>query len=383
MTQTSPTLFAAHCARRGFRSGLLLAAGMLAAAGVAPVFAQDKPLQSIEETCMTMAYAPDGRIAYAVRRIYSSRRTDYERDDIWVLATDGKRKKIVNGEKIVQGGGDIYSYAIQSLRWSPDSARLTVEMLTSTMDERGETHDGELTLLIDENGKEIKIVKGDSVIPDAYEAAWLGDAATVVYLTEAAKPRLLYNVGVTRPSAARGGVVFFGHSFSAVSWDLKQKTGVAIERNATLSGPPRLVALDLEKETVRDLATLDGYSGGLSLSPTGSRVAYYRDPEVLEFRDIAHPEQVARVRVAYGVFQWAPDEQRLLLKRGPEKKTADLVWVRVPPPGAGSDKAAIPEADVRPALHGLTFRDFELSPDGRQIAVLEPGRRSLLIYAAQ
>lgn len=348
-----------------------------------PAFAQDKPRQTVEERCTAMAYAPDGRIAYSVRKIYSSRRTDYERDDIWVLSTDGKRKKIVNGEKLVHGGGDIFSYAIQSLRWSPDSTRLTVEMLTSTMDQRGETHDGELTLLIDENGKEIKIVKDDSVIPDSYEATWLGDGASVAYLTEAAKPRLLFNITLTRPAVGRGGVIFFGHTFSAVAWNAKESKGVAIERNATLSGPARLVELDIGKETVRELATLEGYAGGLVLSPSGARVAYYRDIDVLEVRDVARPELVARAKLTFGVLQWAPDEKRLLLKRGMEKKSADLVWVRVPQPGPAAATSAIPEADVQPALHGLTFRDFELSPDGRQIAVLEPGKRSLLVYPAQ
>ncbi len=333
---------------------------------------------------MAFAYAPDGRIAYSVRHLYSARRTDYQRDDIWVLGTDGKRKKIVNGERLVQGGGEFFSYSVHSLRWSPDGTRLTAELLTSVIiDQRGNTQDGEMTLMLDENGKEIKIVKGDSAIPDAYDAAWLGDSATVVYLTEAAKPHLLYSIGATKPAVGRGGVIFFGHTFSAVAWNAKQNSAIGIERNSSLSGPPRLVALDLLKETARELATLDGYAGGLVLSPSGARVAYYRDQDVLEVRELAHPEQFARARVTFGVLQWAPDEQRLLLKRGLERKTADLIWVRVPKPGSAAPGSAIPDADVAPALHGLTFRDFELSPDGRQIAVVEPGRRNLLIYRAQ
>jgi hypothetical protein len=31
-------------------------------------------------------------------------------------------------------------------------------------------------------------------------------------------------------------------------------------------------------------------------------------------------------------------------------------------------------------LHGLTFRDFAISPDGRMLAVVPPGKRNLLIF---
>jgi hypothetical protein len=376
-------LFTADSWNRRSTSLLAIVLGWIAIVPVCAL-AQDKPLQTVEETVTAFAYAPDGRIAYSVRKLYSSRRIDYQRDDIWVLGTDGKRKKIANGEKLVQGGGDVFSYAIQSMRWSPDSTRLTVEMLTSQMtNATGDTQEGEVTLMIDDNGKEIKIIRGDSVIPDAYDATWLADNATVVYLSEAAKPKLLFHIGQTRPAVGRGGVIFFGHMFTTVAWNAKQNTAVAIERNASLSGPPRLVALDLAKESSRELATLDGFSGGLVLSPSGARVAYYKDPDVLEIRELAHPEKFARMKVTFGILQWAADEQRILLKRGLKKKTADLVWVRVPQTIGAPTAGPIPEADVQPVLHGLTFRDFELSPDGRQLAVIEPGKRSLVIYPVQ
>jgi hypothetical protein len=31
-------------------------------------------------------------------------------------------------------------------------------------------------------------------------------------------------------------------------------------------------------------------------------------------------------------------------------------------------------------LHGLTFRDFAISPDGRELAVVTPGKRDLRIF---
>jgi hypothetical protein len=148
------------------------------------------------------------------------------------------------------------------------------------------------------------------------------------------------------------------------------------------------VALDLIKETRRELATLDGFVGGLTISPSGTKVAYFRDYEVLEVRELAAPERVARLRVAYGAYQWAPDERRILIKRGLEHRSGDLAWVTVPPLGATNTRAgagplAVADAQLQPALHGLSFRDFELSPDGRSLGVIEPGKRNLVIYPAQ
>jgi dipeptidyl aminopeptidase/acylaminoacyl peptidase len=353
-------------------------------------FAQDSPVLTVGEECSAPAYAPDGRIAYAVRRILTTKRLEIERDDIWLIGTDGKGRRIVNGEKLIQGprgaGPVPFSYAIHSLRWAPDGKRLTVEMLTSQMiDQRGNTREDLLTLLLDENGKEIKIAGADSDIPRATNAAWLGDGVTVVYLEEAVKPKLLYSVHSVRPVAGRGGNLFPEHVFVAAAWNAKQSTGLAIERDRSLSNPPRLVALDLVKETSREMATLEGYVGGLSFSPSGTKVAYFRDYQVLEIREVDSPERVARVRVAYGTYQWAPDEQHILLKRALEHRSGDLVWVSVPPLASFPLKSVAPEkiseAELKPVLHGLTFRDFDLSPDGRFVAVIQPGKRSLLVYS--
>src|SRR3989449_9097010 len=117
----------------------------------ASVAAQASPTLTVDDECTTLAYAPDGRIAYAVKHILTTRRLEIQRDDIWVLGTDGKRKRIVNGEKLVRGPA-AFSYAIQSLRWGPDSKRWTVEMRSSRMlNDRGDTEEGVLALLIDDD----------------------------------------------------------------------------------------------------------------------------------------------------------------------------------------------------------------------------------------
>jgi hypothetical protein len=144
------------------------------------------------------------------------------------------------------------------------------------------------------------------------------------------------------------------------------------------------VALDPIKDTTRELATLDGYVGGLALSPSGARVAYYHDHGTIEVREMAAPERVARVRAAFGTFQWAPDEKRLLLKRALERKSGDLVWISLPALALDTQRPGtapvVSEIEAQSVLHGLNFRDFDLSPDARFLAVLQPGKRNLLIY---
>src|SRR5262249_15415419 len=150
-----------------------------------------------------------------------------------------------------------------------------------------------------------------------------------------------------------------------------------------MTGPPRLQRLELLGQDDHELATLDGFSGGLSLSPSASKIAYYIDKEVLEIRDLSSLNKVARMRIGLGVYHWAPDETHILLKRAVEKKSGDLVWIDLP---ALSEHAAnstqeIPVAQPTPVplFRGNMIRDFAISPDGKWLAVVPPGRRNLQI----
>ncbi|MGH9817119.1 MAG: hypothetical protein ACRD5F_10385, partial [Candidatus Acidiferrales bacterium] len=127
--------------RGAFLSCLLL----LFLAALTPALAQ-APAEVIEQECVAMDFSRDGRLAYAVRRVITVRRVQMQRDDIWLRTPDGKRKRIVDGERLVQGGAP-FSYAIQSLRWGPAGKHLTVEMTVRfyTNWERGETEDSFLT----------------------------------------------------------------------------------------------------------------------------------------------------------------------------------------------------------------------------------------------
>jgi hypothetical protein len=73
-----------------------------------------------------------------------------------------------------------------------------------------------------------------------------------------------------------------------------------------------------------------------------------------------------------------------MVKRSPERRSGDLVWIPLPPLAgvAGMKTDLVPVIQPEPVsiLHGLTFRDFAISPDGHQLAVIPPGKRNLLVF---
>jgi dipeptidyl aminopeptidase/acylaminoacyl peptidase len=359
-----------------------------------PAAAQVTPALTIDAEVTAFAFAPDGRIAYAVRNVFGQRKLQLQRDDIWVATLDGKKTRIIEGKKQFLGPVP-FSYAIQALRWSLDGSRLTVEMYTSSMtEEHGDTKEGYATWLLDAAGKEIRVARGPGIIEEAGNSAWLTDGATVAFMREAVQPKLLFDIRTVRAASGDPETPFPGRTFSIVAWSLRPSAAsaaVAIERAENLSGAIRLVWLDLQKNERRELAQLAGYAGQLSVSPSGKYVAYFRDQETLEVREVAHPDRVGRVRVGYGQFAWAGDEARILIKRGTFDTTArgsgrrsgSLAWLELPPLDARpADLPAkdLPAADLQPALSGLLFQNFAISPDGRWLGVTAPGSRPLQIF---
>jgi hypothetical protein len=362
--------------------------------------AQDNPTFKIDEDIARFAYSAGGRIAYATRHIFSVKKIQLQRDDIWIAEPDGKKRRILLGEKFVRGSGP-FSYTVRGLRWSHDGSKLAVEMGTSEMiNDDGDTREGVMTLLLDDTGREITIAGADSVIPSATNATWLPDGVSVVYLTEQAQATAqtpmaaaaksgsnsaiskLFTVNRLKPFAEGGSALFQGHLFSVVAWNVKQDGGVAVERDPGATGPPRLAVFDLARETSRVLGTLEGYAGGLTISPSGKNVAYWINNEQLEVREIDAPNRVARVRVAVGTLAWSADEKRVLVKRGPVLRSGGLAWVPLPALAAFAAGAVPAAAEVFPQsiLHDLEFRQFDISPDGKSLAVIEPGKRNLFVY---
>jgi hypothetical protein len=342
-----------------------------------------KPLQSIDEEITAFAYAPDGRIVYSVYRKLKTKLYDaLEHDDIWIQDAGGKRRRLLEGQKYTRGNQS-FSYLIDSFRWSSNGHFILAQLLTTTvLDDTGKTEDSIQTLLLDDSGREIHINKGDSVIPDAANATWLPDNATIAFLSEAMKSHMLFFLKFTRP--ATGALLSFyeGRTFRDVAWLPGVNSAIAVEQDHNLTGPSHLQRLDLLSDDAKELATLEGYEGGLSVSPGGKKVAYFIDKEILEIRDLTSLNRLARLRVGLGVFRWSPDESRILLKRSLEKKSGDLVWIDLPPlaPIPANHEIPISQPTPIPILHGLSFRDFAISPDGRSLAVVITGKRNLLVF---
>jgi Tol biopolymer transport system component len=341
----------------------------------------DKPLQSIDEDITAFAFAPDGRIAYSVYRHFKTKQYDLEHDDIWVQDANGKRRRLLEGQKYTRSSKP-FSYLVNSFRWSPNGRMILAELLTTTvLDDSGRSEDSFQTMLFDDSGREIRINKGDNVILDAANPTTLSDSATIAFLSEAVKPRQLFSLKYTRPATGPFPSFYEGRTFRDVAWISGANSAIAVEQNRAISGQPRLQRLDLVSDDSKELASLENYEGGLSASPSGKKVAYFIDKEVLEIRDLASPSRLARVRIGLGVFHWSPDESRILLKRSLEKKSGDLVWIDLPPLAAspGHD-IPISEPTPVPVLRGFSFRDFAVSPDGRSLAVVVTGKRNLLVY---
>jgi hypothetical protein len=411
-----------HGGHREGRVGLSFVDGLLAIPFLVAAFylfsadciAQESPAFRIDEDISRFDYSVGGRIAYATRHIVSVKKVRLQRDDIWIAEADGKKRRILLGEKFVRGAGP-FSYTVRGLRWSADGGKLAVEMETSEMiNDAGDTREGVITLLLDDAGREIVIPGADSTIPGATNAAWMADGVSVAYLTEQGRanaqapvaaagkspldratsdeapsylpakkaPDRLFTMNRVKPFSETASALFQGHLFSVLVWNTKQDGGVAIERETGVTGPARLVTLDPVRETSRVMGTLAGYAGGLTISPSGKKVAYWIDNEQLEVRDVEIPNRMARVRVALGTLAWSADETRVLVKRGPVLRSGGLVWVTLPPLVAVAAGAAPATAEVLPQsiLHELEFRQFEISPDGRFLGVIEPGKRNLIVY---
>ena len=342
----------------------------------------NKPVTTVDEEVTAFAYALDGRIAYSVRHMYKAKKYDLERDDIFMLDTSGKKKKIFSGEKFSTGDKPV-TYLIESFTWSPNSKILAVQMDTITVDiEDGHTEEARALLFIDDSGRELRPA-GKGVLLEAENPVWLRDNATVVYMKEEVTPRALFSMQYMNIYSGPAGKAFEGRTFAAASRISGTNSAIAVERDRNMDGPPRMQLLELLAQDDKEVTTLDAYAGGLSLSPSGTYAAYYLDNEVLEIRDLSAPKRITRMRIGLGVLQWSADETKIYLKRTVEKKSADLVMFTIPHLVAYANRVEVPIGEPTPEflLHGLTIREYAVSPDGRFIGIVLPGKRNLQIFS--
>jgi hypothetical protein len=363
---------------------LLLAALLLLLVPLPAARAQnlDKPLVNVDDDVTAFAYAPDGRIAFSVRRIYKAKKYDLQRDDIFLLDTNGKRRRLFTGEKFTLGDKP-FTYLVESFSWSPNGHILAVQLFTITADpEGGPAEEARALLLLDDSGHELRPGGKEPLVMNAENPLWLRDNATLVYFMEEVTPRALFSMKYLNVSTGPAGKAFEGRTFLDAKRVSGSNSAIAVERNRNLDGPARLQRLDLLSQDTAEIATLDSFAGGLSLSPSGTKVAYYLDKEVLEVRDLSAPNKVARLRIGLGVLQWSADESRIYLKRTIEKKSADLAEFPIPLLAAYPARQPIPIAEPTPRilLHGITVREFGLSRDGRFLAIVLPGRRDLQVF---
>jgi len=341
----------------------------------------DKPVMNVDEEVTAFAYAPDGRIVFSVRRMFKTKKYDLQRDDIWLLELNGKRRRLLEGQKFTNGDKP-FTYQVESFTWSPNGHIVAIQLFTTTVDpEDDHRDDARALLLLDDAGRELHPAGKDPLVMDAENPMWLRDNGTLVYL-KAELERELFSLQYLYMSSGPSTKVFEGRTFMAAERLPGSNSAIAVERDTHMDGPPRLQKLDLLSQDDKELATLEEFAGGLSISPTGTKAAYFIDREVLEIRDLEDPRKIARMRVGLGVLQWTADESRFYLKRTVEKKSADLVSFAVPKLVAYGKGQTPPVLEPEPAqlLHGLAIREYGLSADGRFLAVVLPGKRNLQVF---
>ena len=332
----------------------------------------DSPAYTLDEDCQVFQFSYDDRVACGAHRVMRKKKFDLERDDVWVASRDGKKKRIIDGEKYLVTTADTpFSYLIKGFSWSPDGRRLAIEISTAASgeEESEAPHSGEAIALVSDDGREITIpgMKG-STIDGATQAAWLADSNTLAYLQRAENAHDEIALHTIRVTDGKVASPFAGRMFSAVSWDPRRSAAVAVT-DTCLNSRICLVRLDLIKETIQELAPVREYFGLLTVSPSATKAAYFSDGQTLEIRPFGAGTHTQRITAAAGEYQWDRSETRILLKRGAVNRSGDIIWVR------------FSDGDYEPILHDLYFHDFAISPDGEFLGVSQVGLRHLTVYS--
>jgi hypothetical protein len=353
--------------------------------------AQDQLVATISVDASTFAISQNGRIVYAVPHLKGIKKTIIERDEISIADFRGHGKPIVEPDRFMPIPPPV-SYVVKKLAWSPDGRRIAASMMvypvklepereTEKQLERRERREQkeaenapkfslppngtEVVALFDEDGHEIRVAGSKTrFIEEASDGAWLADGQTAVYLTGIGP----YKIARVTPSDGKTNILFGGAPFDHIVWDAARNQAFAIGRSLSISGRIELVQLDLIHETVRPIARVPEFQSELTVSASGQQIGYYVDGDTIEIHDLANPLTPIRLRVGPGKFQFGPDGQRILLKRGSLGDSGDLIWVGL------HDNSWVP------ILHDLEFHEFELAPDGSAVVVMEPGKGVLKIY---
>ncbi|MGA8144324.1 MAG: hypothetical protein WB987_10585 [Candidatus Acidiferrales bacterium] len=347
----------------------LAAFAIAAALSAITAAAQEKPKFVVEEDCSHFSVAPDNKIVFVVQHQKRIKKIVIQRDDIWIASPNGGKRRIVEGEKFMPSPPPL-SFQVDSISWSPDSRRLALDITFQkpAADDESSPTTAKGIALLDENGSEIKVAGSKTrFIEEAGNATWLADGQSVVYVTGGGP----YQIVRVSPADGKTVTLFEGHTFDGITWDAKHNQAFAIGRNLSLSGRDVLVQLDLLHEGVRELARIPEFQGKLTIAPSGNRIGYFVDADTIEVRELANPTKPIRMRAGFGRFEFGRDENRVLLKHGPDDKSGNLVWV------------GLTDGTFRPILHDLLVSAFQIAPDGDSIVISEPGKHILKVYPLQ
>jgi len=361
----------------------MLAAIAILSLGAGSARAQGNPKMVIDDDCQAFDISANNEIVFAVPKLKRIKKLIIERDEIDVATGHGGGKRLVDVDKFMPEqppGG----YVVNTLAWAPDgrhiAASITLEepppdyhphVKKKGEEDRSDDSDvfsvggRKAIALFDGDGNEVKVAGSkDRFIQDATNATWLADGQTVVYLSLAPP----YTITRLRPVDGQSTQLFEGHTFDNVIWDAARNRAFAVTQNLSLRGRLTLLELDLLHESVTEIATLDNYTGSLSLSKSGKKIGFFEDGDTIEVIDIANPSKQVKVNAGLGRFEWGDDDRRVLLKRGPPDQSNGLVWV------------GLYDDSFTPVLHDLEFHDFQIAPDGGSLAVTVPGKRVLKLY---
>lgn len=328
--------------------------------------AQEKPILQIEHDCQVFAVSSNSKIVCAVPQLKRLKKDIIQRADIYVAAPNGKDRQIIEGDKFMPVPPP-QSFTVQSLSWSPNATRLAMSITTEKLaTDYEQSSGGKAIALLEEDGRELKVPGSKTrFIEEAGNATWLADNSTVVYLAGAGPFKIVRISTVTGQSST----LFGDHTFDAVVWDAAHNQAYALSQNLNVQNRLAIFQLDLLKEGIREISRIDAYASGLSLSPSGKKIAFFSDGDAIEVIDVAGTAKPVKVRAGSGAFAWSRDERRVLLKRGPPEKSGELIWV------------GLYEDSFVPALHGLEYHSFAITPDGSAIVVTEPGRGILRMFS--
>lgn len=375
----------------GFGWITIWAAAVLCLAAPAMLHAQDAPKLVIDDDCQAFDIGPDNSIVYAVTHIKGVKRLVIERDDVFVASGPGKTRKILDANTFMPMPPP-EGFKVDSLAWSPDGQKIAMNLSlqqpppgwdAKNQKKKGDLGDededenapplqgvmgGRVLGLLDAEGHEIKVANSKTrFIEGAVDGTWLADGKSVVYLTGGPP----YSIMRVNPADGQATQLFARHTFEMVVWDAKKNRAFAVSQDLSITGHLAIVELGLLHESIRPIADIQNYQGGLSLSPSGNKIGYFEDGDTIDVLDTQHPARPVRVRAGFGRFGWSRDERKVLLQRGTDGRSNILLWV------------GLYDGSFNSILHDLQFHDFEIAPDGRTIAVTIPGKRVLKVYPLQ